>query len=443
MKSLFIGLFFLFISSVANAQRTPAVNAALLSDSIVFAGTTLISHATITWHPVLKKYYTLRIGSSTFPLQTFSETFVNLHQDTAGIDTRGIWYNPNTNQLERNCFNTLGWATISLNGSGNATNSFTVLFPGMNQPTIQSVGAYDFKTNAVLFYTAGTIRIHDRNTGLLAATLPLTGTPFTTVNAESVIYTGETGFEIGLLDYTNKRVLLFNRATGAMSGSVQLPSTAITHNQFRFCYANNRVWLFNSTLRKWSAYNIWNQPLPVDLVFFKALYTGNGTVSCSWGTASEVNNDYFTVERSEDAATFEEVGRVAGAGSSAALRHYTFLDQEAYPGISYYRLKQTDYDGQFTYSQLVAVSNNRGPAELTIFPNPATDYFKLDLSRRKNSSFSLSVVDVAGKLYFHQAGSTDEVMGELTVPTDKLPPGVYFVELLSNNVLERGKVLIR
>lgn len=443
MKTLFKLFICLLVPVIAKAQRTPAVNAILLSDSIVFAGSTAISNATITWHPVFKKYYTLRMGNATFPLQTFSESFTNLHQDTAGIDSRGIWYNPNTNQLERNCFNTLGWATINLNGSGNATNSFTVLFSGMNQPTSQSVGAYDFKTNSVLFYTAGTIRIYNRNTGLLASTLPLTGSLFTTVNTESVIYTGETGFEIGLLDYTNKRVLLFNSATGAMSAVVQLPSTAITHSQFRFCYANNRVWLFNSTLRKWNAYNIWNQPLPVELMFFKALPSVSGTVSCSWGTASEVNNDYFTVERSKDGKTFEEAGRIMGAGSSADFLHYTYHDNEAYTGISYYRLKQTDFDGQFTYSQLVAVKTDRSPAELTIFPNPATDYFKVSLRKGQNESYTLSLVDATGKLFFREKGSTDEVMGELTVATDKIPNGVYFVELRSNDVLERGKVIIQ
>ncbi|MBK9399683.1 MAG: T9SS type A sorting domain-containing protein [Bacteroidetes bacterium] len=443
MKTLFKLFAFLIIPVIASAQRTPAVNAILLPDSIIFAGITAISQATITWHPIQKKYYTLRIGNAAFPLQTFSETFANLYQDTTGIDSRGIWYNPNTNQLERNCFNTLGWTTINLNGSGHAINSFTILFSGMNQPTSQSVGAYDFKTNTVIFYSAGSIRIYDRNTGLLASTLPLTGTLFTTVNTESVIYTGETGFEIGLLDYTNKRVLLFNSATGALSGSVQLPSTALTHTQFRFCYANNRVWLFNSALRKWNAYNIWNQPLPVDLTFFKALPVGNGTVSCSWGTASEENNDFFTVEKSSDARTFEEAGRISGAGSSVVFLNYEFNDKEAYNGISYYRLKQTDFDGQFSYSQVVAVNVLKEKSDLTIFPNPATDYFKVSLNASRNESYSLKLVDATGKVFFQQSGLPDEVMGELTIATDKIPAGIYFVEYYSNDILERCKVMIQ
>ncbi|MBL0072019.1 MAG: hypothetical protein IPP34_09500 [Bacteroidetes bacterium] len=123
-----------------------------MADSLVFSSAAAVSNTTITYNWSAKKYYSIRAGNINFPLETWNETGgLSVFQDTAGLDSRGIWWNPNLNQLERNCFNSIGWSTIQLNGSNNATKNFTMLFTGLNQPNGQSCGAYDFKTNTVLF----------------------------------------------------------------------------------------------------------------------------------------------------------------------------------------------------------------------------------------------------------------------------------------------------
>jgi len=110
-------------------------------------------------------------------------------------------------------------------------------------------------------------------------------------------------------------------------------------------------------------------PLPVELLDFQAILRENW-VELLWATASEKNNDFFTVERSQDALTFEELLEMEGVGDSEEVVNYQASDEVPLPGLSFYRLKQTDFDGTFTYSHLVSVNNlnNFGPDEINIYP---------------------------------------------------------------------------
>ena len=90
-------------------------------------------------------------------------------------------------------------------------------------------------------------------------------------------------------------------------------------------------------------------PLPIELLSFEAI-CNNNSVNLLWSTASEKNNDYFTIERSSDGITFQTVLTVKGAGNSNQVINYSAIDEKPIDGIAYYRLKQTDYDGKFEYS---------------------------------------------------------------------------------------------
>jgi hypothetical protein len=99
---------------------------------------------------------------------------------------------------------------------------------------------------------------------------------------------------------------------------------------------------------------IGNVPLPITLVEFNASPHQNNIMT-NWTTSAEINNDYFTVERSQNGVEFIPIGRVEGAGNSDYEINYFLIDKEFESGINYYRLKQTDYDGKETYSQIVSV----------------------------------------------------------------------------------------
>tara|TARA_R110001592_G_scaffold164980_1_gene399120 strand:- start:1661 stop:3052 length:1392 start_codon:yes stop_codon:yes gene_type:complete len=116
-----------------------------------------------------------------------------------------------------------------------------------------------------------------------------------------------------------------------------------------------------------------NNPLPIELLFFQAERCSGG-VKLLWQTASEINNDYFTIEKSKDSYNWEEVIEISGAGHSSNTTDYCTIDENPYLGVSYYRLKQTDFDGHYSYSQIRSVNINESEnLQISVYPNPATN----------------------------------------------------------------------
>ncbi len=113
-------------------------------------------------------------------------------------------------------------------------------------------------------------------------------------------------------------------------------------------------------------------PLPIELLTFEAR-PEEKQVDIVWATATEINNQYFTVEKSIDGFEFFEIGTIDGAGNSSEVRNYNLTDPNPTYGISYYRLRQTDYDGTYTFSEVVPVKYNKRASQYSIFPNPAND----------------------------------------------------------------------
>lgn len=138
--------------------------------------------------------------------------------------------------------------------------------------------------------------------------------------------------------------------------------------------------------------------LPVELLSFSGVSVGK-EVLITWSTASEINNDYFTIERSRDGIDFENAGEVNGAGNSTLTLDYKYVDQQPYPGINYYRLKQTDVDGVFKYSDVIAVKSKKdiqfsctyygASKELWIFGTE-------DMNERKE----IEMIDLSGTLIY-------------------------------------------
>jgi hypothetical protein len=111
--------------------------------------------------------------------------------------------------------------------------------------------------------------------------------------------------------------------------------------------------------------------LSIELTAFNAI-ANNNVVNLFWTTLNETNNDYFTVERSKNAINFETVTNVSGGGTINKETHYTSTDEIPFYGVSYYRLKQTDFDGSFTYSNLVAVKVMKD-INFQTMPNPVVE----------------------------------------------------------------------
>ena len=138
-------------------------------------------------------------------------------------------------------------------------------------------------------------------------------------------------------------------------------------------------------------------PLPIELTSFNVRLI-NKKVLVDWATASELNNDFFTIEKSSDNVNFFTLAVVNGSGTTSQAHQYQYLDDKPFGGMSYYRLKQTDFDGQSTTFPTVAVFN-AARNKFDVFPNPSPDHIvTLSYPDRDLSNFEVFVQDITGKI---------------------------------------------
>jgi len=134
--------------------------------------------------------------------------------------------------------------------------------------------------------------------------------------------------------------------------------TDINNVNFGFAIAANRVGGGGATdlpaIDNITITVYYSEPLPIELLFFTAKY--NNSVLFNWETASEINNDYFTIETSTDAIYYKSLVNINGAGNSTSLKSYSYIQKNPPIGVNYYRLKQTDFDGKNVTSEVVSVT---------------------------------------------------------------------------------------
>lgn len=172
-------------------------------------------------------------------------------------------------------------------------------------------------------------------------------------------------------------------------------------------------------------------PLPVEFIGFKAGKTAQG-VQLDWATATETDNDYFSIEHSIDGRTFSPIGQVIAKGNSDTRVDYQYIHTQPSKGNNFYRLRQVDFDGAYAYSsiqQLTYQSNLSGP-KFSITPNPTNGIFKLFLANEVATQSMVSVFDLQGQLL--QQSYINERATDLELDISHLPSGTYIVRLTSN-----------
>jgi len=183
--------------------------------------------------------------------------------------------------------------------------------------------------------------------------------------------------------------------------------------------------------------------LPVELISFTAAQKNN-EVELDWSTASELNNDFFTIERAFDIEKFEEVTTVKGQGTINTKTNYSAVDESPLLGVSYYRLKQTDFDGKFTYSDLRKVEVSEIKTNFKVYPNPVIDKkFNLELNGvAPGSEVPVRILDMQGASIFEASYQADQY-GRIktTVELDPVSSGMYLVVVNSATSL-RSKIVI-
>ena len=173
--------------------------------------------------------------------------------------------------------------------------------------------------------------------------------------------------------------------------------------------------------------------LPVELISQSAEYH-DGKVELTWKTLSEINNHYFIVQRSQDGENFEEIGQVAGSGTTNTAKNYKFDDNNPYKGISYYQLIQVDFDGTKNPLPIMFVEVS-SPFESKVYPNPVKEMLYI----QSNSEALLEVFDIAGR----QVKSQPIMEGLFQMNVKEFESGVYFFTLTSGDQRTTHRVIIQ
>jgi len=166
--------------------------------------------------------------------------------------------------------------------------------------------------------------------------------------------------------------------------------------------------------------------LPIELVYFQASKNG-GKVNLKWQTASELNNSHFIIEKSLDGKTFWEIDNVDGMGTSLNRHDYTITDETPATGINYYRLKQVDFDGQFSYSKLVSVAF-RDENRILLYPTLAHDQITLEFEDETTGFEELIAFDRMGKPV-KGVQVLNSQNGSIELGVSSLPSGSYFIKV--------------
>ncbi len=264
---------------------------------------------------------------------------------------------------------------------------------------------------------------------------PNNWSPSAMCSGSEIIYTS--GFENWVLNTTDAHpaVTLYWKTTGS---GIQDPADLVVAHYNGTCWENmggtavgNSTSGFITSSVEFTSYSplsfgtkTKDNTLPVELVEF----TGNcynNKIQLSWTTASEINNNYFAIERSDNTADWTEIGLVKGVGNSNQMENYNFIDLNSGNFSHYYRLRQVNFDGKFEYSDIIMVNNcdELSNEFINVFPNPSDG----NITINSNSEIlEIRLCDLTGKVIYRK-NKIDAVSAECNF--SKLKKGMYIIEI--------------
>ncbi|HXC03228.1 MAG TPA: T9SS type A sorting domain-containing protein, partial [Bacteroidia bacterium] len=166
--------------------------------------------------------------------------------------------------------------------------------------------------------------------------------------------------------------------------------------------------------------------LPIELASFTGTRTGKN-VRLDWVTQTETNNAFFTLERSTNGTDFTYVAQVKGAGNSSSTLLYSYTDDGAPSGVCYYRLKQTDFNGDFTHSHDITVKPLHFFSVQSVYPNPATQQLNVSIEQESSNNMVVSVYNAEGKRVYMAAKTLTDKSSTLQIDLSDFPAGIYLL----------------
>ena len=218
--------------------------------------------------------------------------------------------------------------------------------------------------------------------------------------------------------------------------SFYLGTDPIAEGDFKNIYPGDTEALFASIKECMNAYingteDISGEFLPVELTLLYGICIDENTVELRWQTASETNNDYFTILRSFDGINFEEIGIVMGAGTTTEFHNYEYYDTDEKEGVVYYKLRQTDFDGNTTESKVIAVQTCGKNAHFKIKQDEIEVFF------RNPQANYVVITSVTGQIFYSKKFTNVEE-ARIAVPQRK---GIYIISVIDSKQITSEKFI--
>lgn len=185
-------------------------------------------------------------------------------------------------------------------------------------------------------------------------------------------------------------------------------------------------------------------PLPITLLSFNAVWADENQSAARvfWSTASELDNDFFQVQRSKDGFNWFNIEKVEGAGTSITTIDYEIFDTRPLNGVSYYRLKQVDFDGTESYSHVVALNRDLTNPLVDVYPNPATNNFHIYFSGFDSDIVHVNILDNAGRAVMRFNPNIYN-NPEHMIDASNFQSGVYHIQVRSEGQIINQKIVIK
>lgn len=245
----------LLLVGTAWAQKPLAT--AALAFTYKFQSTEGTNASAVTYIPERQLYVTCIAGNADFPIEVFDRSGRTVGSVAAGLDLRGIWYNPATKCLEANGYGESGWFSSSLDADGVPTTEWETIREGMHQPEEQSVLAYIPEAKKLVAPVETGFSFWGRKNGKQKVKF-YHGTPGDTdwyVNPFCVGYTGHKDFPLAVLELNGEQILYFD-LKGTYLGATKIEGGIPEMDGFRFAFANGHAFLYDEASRTWSAYRV-------------------------------------------------------------------------------------------------------------------------------------------------------------------------------------------
>lgn len=238
------------------------------------------------------------------------------------------------------------------------------------------------------------------------------------------------------------------------------PANTITESNLQAQYWNGTGWVKPGTGTDVAASNYvsgttsqsadvpwvlsdYNSPLPVELISFTATCRDEEVV-LNWSTASENNNDYFTIEKSADATNWEILTTLSGAGSSNTPNYYSTFDNQPFSGVTYYRLKQTDFDGTYTYSSVISAScSTDEPFTVHVVTLNSSHELQLTFSAEVGETYVFNLYDIQGRLLLNKSTTAISGTNEIHINIPEVSEGIYMIALMNSKKFFGQKILLK